>query len=140
MCNLLARARELVGGYVRQDKLALAAASRLLRRWEAGAIDHEEAEAHLARLGYHTSAGDWPCFFAGLLAAIADDWSDRLPIEQRALNLACALDAGKLPEVAAMLRPANPAATFVKGYEVTIAEEELVNRLWDGVLRRRFHM
>lgn len=137
MRDLLKYAEELVGDYV--DQPALAWASRLVRRWGDGGIDREEAEAQLAQL-YHADAEDWPCFFAGLLAAIADEWSDRLPVEKRALDLARALDAGALPEVAAVLRPANPAATFVEGYEATVAEEELVNTLWDRFVRTRFQM
>jgi hypothetical protein len=137
MAELVARAKELLEAYPQQVN-KLAAAAGIAGNWEAGAISAKEAEAQLAQTGYNTALGEWPLYLAGLLIVIADEWTVRLPVEERGRALACALDRGELLELAAVLEPVSPAEGFIAGYDVTIADEERVNRLWDAVRWWRF--
>jgi hypothetical protein len=133
MVDLVARSKELAADYLRQGRDQLVAAAKIVRDWDAGAISGGEAEERIAQLGYNTALEEWPFYFAGLLMAIADEWTDLSPVEGRVIALALALDAGELPEIAAVLRPACPASNFMQAYKVTLTREEAANRLLDSL-------
>jgi hypothetical protein len=126
--DLVGLASKLVQDHLRSGE-TLASAIEAVRNWNAGLMSRREAEAQLESLGYDPQHEDWPCYFAGVLAAIADECLPDLPVEQRAFGLAQVLDAGGFYDLAAVLRPVCPASSFVEGYEATVEDERLVNRL-----------
>jgi hypothetical protein len=131
MTDQVALTAKLVRDYLAQAA-QLPAVAQIVKAWSAGAMDYQEAEQALARLGYDIEGEEWPCFFAGVLAVLGDEYFGSLPVEQRATELARALDAGELPIMAAALRPACPAESFAEGLRSTAEAEELVNRLCDA--------
>lgn len=130
--DMIRFAQKIVEDYLEQNQEHLATAARVLRERKTGSITTQQAGAQLGQLGY-TIEGNWPCYFADILQAAADDWFSHFPLEERALGLARALDAGNEPELAAVLRRACPAESFDEAYKATIDNAELVNEIWGNV-------